>query len=98
MTKLSPDRPFYSTYSDARGSFNKYRSIAYGTWKPGEARRFSDKSRRRLHSEAPVTTLSYDKNEKLIEDQFIRQKSELSLSLESKTLVPTEDEVSEIEQ
>ncbi|KAE9548642.1 hypothetical protein FO519_008144 [Halicephalobus sp. NKZ332] len=91
---LNADLP---TYNDVRGSFNKYRSIAYGTWKPGEARRFSEKAKRRLFFETPA----YSKNDSTTiknlnsSSSLIRHKSEISL--DSKTLVPTEDEVSEIE-
>ena len=92
---LNADLP---TYNDVRGSFNKYRSIAYGTWKPGEARRFSEKPKRRLYYEAPSSSKDDSTSIKDLNNSssLIRQKSEISL--DSKTLVPTEDEVSEIEQ
>uniref|UniRef100_A0AC34F590 Uncharacterized protein n=1 Tax=Panagrolaimus sp. ES5 TaxID=591445 RepID=A0AC34F590_9BILA len=108
MTPALPDRPPLPTYNDVRGSFNKYRSIAYGTWKPGEAKRFSEKSKRRnldaIASSASATassSSSFQKSHSESEDLIRKPQRDLpsasSESLDSPTLVPTEDEMSEIE-
>uniref|UniRef100_A0AC34RF62 Uncharacterized protein n=1 Tax=Panagrolaimus sp. JU765 TaxID=591449 RepID=A0AC34RF62_9BILA len=96
MAPSLPNRTDLPTYNDVRGSFNKYRSIAFGTWKPGEARRFSEKPKRRLCSENLSTSASvFRRPNSLDASCSFSEKSETSL--DSKTLVATEDEVSEIE-
>jgi hypothetical protein len=100
MTPALPDRPPLPTYNDVRGSFNKYRSIAYGTWKPGEAKRFSEKSKRKnLENIASTAAATASQKSHSESAQLPRRDlpSASSESLDCPTLVPTEDEMSEIE-
>uniref|UniRef100_A0A914Q4U0 Uncharacterized protein n=1 Tax=Panagrolaimus davidi TaxID=227884 RepID=A0A914Q4U0_9BILA len=102
MTPALPDHPTLPTYNDVRGSFNKYRSIAYGTWKPGEAKRFSEKSKRKnLENIASAAAASAASRKSHSESAQLPRRdlpSASSESLDCPTLVPTEDEMSEIEK
>uniref|UniRef100_A0A7E4UZU9 Uncharacterized protein n=1 Tax=Panagrellus redivivus TaxID=6233 RepID=A0A7E4UZU9_PANRE len=95
-----------STYNDVRGSFNKYRSIAFGTWKPGEAKRFSEKGRRRVVSlseprPAAATTLGPASEAAVLalSKKPVRRelpKSDSVDSVDDHTLVPAEDDLDDL--
>lgn len=96
MTPALPERPPLPTYNDVRGSFNKYRSIAFGTWKPGEAKRFSEKAKRRAVDSTPKA-LSEAAAAPARSRRDLPTASDESLD-DCPTLVPTEDEVDEISE